>query len=352
MSDIVQQLQAQVQAASQYGTALRIVGGDSKAFYGRGVEGEVLNAGRHRGVVHYEPTELVLTVRGGTPLQEVQQLLAEHGQMLAFEPPAFSDNATIGGTIACGLSGPRRPYAGSARDFVLGTKILTGDGEVLRFGGEVMKNVAGYDVSRLMCGALGTLGVLLEVSLKVLPVAAHEESLRFEMEPARAIDAMNRWAAQPLPLSAACHDGNALYLRLSGAAEAVRAAHLALGGELLADAGAFWTQLREHKSAFFDTESPLWRLSVPSTAAPLELPGKWVLDWGGGQRWLKTPANEATVRDAAQNARGHAALFRGGDRSGDIFQKLSAPVAKLHQALKLRFDPDGILNPGRMYPQW
>ena len=352
MSDIRHELQAQVQAASRNNTPLRIVGGDSKNFYGRMVDGETLPVARHCGVVHYEPTELVITARSGTPLHEIERLLAQHGQMLAFEPPAFGDAATIGGTIACGFSGPRRPYTGAARDFVLGTTILTGDGQILHFGGEVMKNVAGYDVSRLMCGALGTLGVLLEVSLKVLPAPALEQTIRLELPIDQAISAMNRWAAQPLPLSAACHDGSAMYLRLSGAAEAVRAARATLGGDPVDDAATFWAALREQTLAFFDSENVLWRVSLPATTPPLELPGIWLIDWGGAQRWLKTPANEGTVRDVAQRAGGHATVFRGGDRSGEVFQKLTPPVAKIHQALKLRFDPQGILNPGRMYPQW
>lgn len=352
MSDIRQELQAQVDAAAQNATPLSIVGGNSKAFYGRSIDSEPLAVGAHQGVVHYEPTELVLTARSGTPLRELEDLLTEHGQMLPFEPPAFGDTATIGGTIACGLSGPRRPYAGAARDFVLGATVLTGDGQILRFGGEVMKNVAGYDISRLMCGALGTLGVLLEISLKVLPRPACEETVQLELPAAEAIEAMNRWAAQPLPLSAACHDGSGVFLRLSGADAAVRAAREHLGGATLAGSDSFWMQVREHAHPFFDSDHALWRLSVPSTVAPLELPGKWFLDWGGAQRWLKTPANEAAVREAALKVGGHATLFRGGDRSGEVFQKLAAPVAKLHQALKLRFDPHGILNPGRMYPQW
>ncbi len=352
MSDISQELQSQVEKAGAANTPLCVVGGDSKAFFGRTIEGEPLRTSTHRGVVHYEPTELVLTARCGTPLSEITNLLAEHGQMLPFEPPAFGETATVGGTIACGLSGPRRPYAGASRDFVLGTTILSGDGQILRFGGEVMKNVAGYDVSRLMCGALGTLGVLLEVSLKVLPRPAYEASLRLEMSATEAIEAMNRWASQPLPLSGACHDGGAVILRLSGSEESVRAAMAQLGGDPLAESDPFWSDLREQRLTFFDSDSPLWRLCVPSAAAPMELPGKWLLDWGGGQRWLKTPANESTVRDAAAGVGGHATLFRGGDRSGDVFQKLQPQVAKLHRELKLRFDPPGILNPGRMYPQW
>lgn len=351
MSNIRQDLQARVQAAAEAATPLCIVGGNSKAFYGRVPDGEPLELSRHQGVVHYEPTELVVTARAGTPLRELQHLLHEHQQMLAFEPPAFGGTATIGGTIACGLSGPRRPYAGAARDFVLGTTILTGRGEVLRFGGEVMKNVAGYDISRLMCGALGSLGVILEVSLKVLPLPACERTLILEMSATDAIDAMNRWAAQPLPLSGACHDGNRVYVRLSGSAEGVNAACARIGGESLDDAESFWAALREHTLPFFHSEHLLWRLSMPSTAEPLELPGMWMLDWGGAQRWLKSPANEATIRDAVRQAGGHATLYRGGDRNGDIFEPLAPAVGKLHQTLKARFDPNGILNPGRMYPQ-
>lgn len=352
MSDIHQELQAQVRNAAGSAAPLRIVGGDSKAFYARPVDGEALCVAKHRGIVHYEPTELVLTARSGTPLLELQQLLARHNQMLAFEPPAFGDGATLGGTIACGFSGPRRPYAGSARDFVLGVTILNGRGQALRFGGEVMKNVAGYDISRLMCGALGTLGVLLDISVKVLPVPAYEETIQVEMAPDEAIGAMNLWATQPLPLSAACHEGKVIWLRLSGSEQAVRAARTKIGGEFVADGASFWHQLREHELPFFHSEHVLWRMSVPPTAPLLELPGKWLLDWGGAQRWLKTPANEASVREAALRAGGHATLFRGGDRSGDVFETLSTPLAKVQHALKLRFDPERILNPGRMYPQW
>lgn len=327
---------------------LEIQGGGSKAFYGRHPTGRPVTLIEHRGIVSYEPTELVLTARCGTPLTELEHLLARHGQMMAFEPPHFGANATLGGAVASGLSGPRRPYAGAARDFVLGTRVLNGKGEIVGFGGQVMKNVAGYDVSRLMAGAMGTLGILLEVSLKVLPLPPKEITLVFEMDTGRAIEAMSRWGAQPLPLSAACHDGRRLYLRLSGAKTGVATARETLGGEAVAD--DIWTPLREHGLEFFAGDGPLWRVSVPPGTPPMDLPGNWLLDWGGAQRWLRTHADERRIRQATAEAGGHATLFRGGDREGMIFHPLSQPLSLLHQRLKAAFDPEGIFNPGRMYP--
>jgi len=347
--DKIELLVAAVRRARDAKQPLRIVGGGSKSFLGREPTGEPLECAGHAGLVGYDPTELVVTARGGTRLAELQAALAAEGQMLPFEPPAFGATATIGGTVACGLSGPCRPYAGAARDYVLGTRVLSGNGEVLRFGGEVMKNVAGYDVSRLMCGAFGTLGVLLDVSLKVLPRPAAELSLRFDLAPAAAIEAMNRWAARPLPLSGAAHDGAVLLLRLSGAEAAIAAARASLGGEELADGQRWWHELREHRLPFFAGDTPLWRLSVKSTAAPMDLPGDWLIDWGGAQRWLRTPASAEQVRQAARAAGGHATLFRGGDRSGEVYTPLPAAVASLHRRLKSAFDPAGILNPGRLY---
>ncbi len=328
-------------------TPLRIVGGDSKAFFGRRATGQALDVSGHRGTVAYEPSELVLTARAGTPLTEVETLLAGERQMLPFEPPHFGPGATLGGTIACGLSGPRRPYAGAARDFVLGVQVVNGRGEVLRFGGQVMKNVAGYDVSRLMVGALGTLGVLLEVSVKVLPAPAREVTLVLEADAPSAIETMNRLAGRPLPLTAACHAEGRLYLRLSGSESGVEAARSALGGET-AD-GGFWETLREQQLPFFAGEGPLWRLSVPPTTPPLDLPGPMLLDWGGAQRWSRTDAGEARVRQVAGSAGGHATLFRGGHRDADVFHPLAPSLAALHRRLKAAFDPAGVLNPGRLY---
>jgi glycolate oxidase FAD binding subunit len=347
--DLTDALREQVKDAAARGRALNIVGFGTKAFLGRTPRGEPLVVAGHRGILSYAPTELVITARAGTPLAEIDAALADHGQLLAFEPPHFGEGATLGGTIACGLSGPRRPYAGAARDFVLGVKVINGRGEVLTFGGEVMKNVAGYDVSRLMTGAFGTLGVLLEVSLKVLPRPAREMTLVHERSADQALAAMTSWAGKPLPLSAACYDGHRLYVRLSGAESAVSSARTRIGGDELAEGAVFWERLREHHHAFFATGRPLWRLSLPPAAPLLALPGKWLLDWGGAQRWLCSEADPQTVRQAAESAGGHASLFRGGDRESTVFHPLAPPLRALHGRLKHAFDPQGILNPGRMY---
>ncbi len=366
-ADIGTELQETVRTATARGTVLHIRGGGTKDFYGRQINGQALDVGKHRGILAHEPTELVITARAGTPLSEIEAALAEKNQMLGFEPPRFGESATLGGTIACGFSGPRRPWSGSARDFVLGAKVLNGHGEILRFGGQVMKNVAGFDVSRLMVGALGTLGVLLEISLKVLPRPEAEQTLAFALPPDRAIAAMNEWSRQPLPLSAAAHVGEAatapslargprldpigdtLYIRISGAGSALRAARARLGGELVEKGDELWRELNEQQRQFFVGDTPLWRLSVPPATAHLNLPGKWLIDWGGAQRWLKTDAPATDIRRAAESAGGHATLFRGGDRNAEVFHPLPQPLAALHRRLKQSFDPAGILNPGRLY---
>ncbi len=350
--DDSQALREAVLQATAAGTPLLIAGSNSKAFYGRTGQGTPLLTTAHRGIISYEPTELVITARAGTPLQEVEAVLARSGQMLGFEPPHFGTAATLGGTIACGLSGPRRPYAGAARDFVLGVRILNGQGEILRFGGQVMKNVAGYDLSRLMAGALGTLGVILEVSLKVLPRPAVECTLVQQCTPVAALAALKRWARQPYPLSAAAYADDSLYLRLSGAASAVAAASHRLGGEPLRAGAEFWSAVREHTHPFFQGDTPLWRLSAPPTTPLLELPGPGLWDWGGAQRWLRSEAPAASLRQAAVAVGGHATLFRGGDRQGPVFQPLAPVVQVLHRRLKHSFDPHGILNPGRLYPDF
>ncbi|MGA7801550.1 MAG: glycolate oxidase subunit GlcE [Gammaproteobacteria bacterium] len=341
-----------VQAAAEQRTPLRIVGGGSKDFYGRACKGELLDLNGHRGVIDYEPSELVITARSGTPLSAVEAVLAEQGQMLAFDPPHFAAAATLGGTIACGLSGPRRPYTGAVRDFVLGVKVINGRGEALVFGGQVMKNVAGYDLSRLMAGALGTLGVLLDVSLKVLPIPPAEITLCRNAGVTQALDCFNEWAGQPLPLSAACFDGERLYVRLSGTAQGVEQGRIRIGGDILPDGDDFWMSVREQHHPFFADERPLWRLSVPPASAPLDINGRWLVDWGGAQRWLSTDAPAAEVRSAAARAGGHATLFRGGDRSASVFHELTPALAALQRRVKAALDPAGILNPGRLYPDW
>lgn len=348
MTDITEQLRERVLAAAVDRTPLRIRGGGTKDFYGNPPAGALLDTTGHAGIVAYEPTELVVTVRAGTRLAELEAALDERGQMLAFEPPHFGE-ATVGGCVAAGLSGPRRATAGAVRDFVLGVKLLDGKGEILDFGGRVMKNVAGYDVSRLMAGSMGTLGLLLEVSLKVLPKPHAEATLRLELPQDKAIETMNRWGGQPLPVSATCWTDGLLAVRLSGARTAVAAARARIGGEAVDAAEAFWRAVREQQTAFFAGEAPLWRLSLPSKTPPLALPGAPLIEWGGALRWLTFDGPAAAVREAAARAGGHATLFRGGDKSVAVFQPLPAPLMAIHSNLKRAFDPQGLFNPGRLY---
>lgn len=347
--DLSDALQARVAAAYDNREPLRISAGNSKAFLGHATHGTELSVGEHCGILSYEPKELVITARAGTRLTDVEAALAENGQTLAFEPPHFGPTATLGGTIACNLSGPRRPYAGAARDFVLGVRIINGRGEILRFGGEVMKNVAGYDVSRLMAGAYGTLGVLLDITLKVLPRASMECTLVQQRSPEEAIRTMNSWAGEPLPLTACAYDGDLLYARLEGHSSAVNAAKQRVGGDVL-DEADFWRGLNEQRHGFFQDPRPLWRIAPRPTAGPLPLPGKSFIDWGGGLRWLKTDAGADAVRETAQRAAGHAMLFRGSAGSAAVFQPLPPALAALHKRIKAAFDPAGILNPARLYP--
>ena len=349
--DVPAQFAETIREAVSAARPICIRGGGTKDFYGGTPHGECLSTTAYRGIVSYEPTELVITARCGTPLAEIEQTMRENGQMLAFEPPYFGAEATIGGCVAAGLSGPRRPYAGAVRDFVLGVRVLDGRGHELRFGGQVMKNVAGYDVSRLMAGSLGTLGIILEVSLKALPIPLSEVTLRREHNQGDAIALMNGWAGRPLPLSATCHVANMLYVRLSGAAAAVHAARKIIGGEEHEDGPAFWRALREHQLGYFTDADPLWRLSVKSSAPPLNLAGEQLVEWGGALRWLRSPADASTVRAAAQSAGGHATLFRAADKSAGVFSPLSPALETIHRRLKQALDPAGVFNRGRLY-QW
>jgi glycolate oxidase FAD binding subunit len=353
--DLSTEIQAQVTSAYEQEKPLRIIGGDSKAFYGGELIGEPLSLAEHSGIVSYEPSELVVTVRSGTPLKELQSVLAAQGQMLPFEPPHFGGSASIGGTIACGFSGPRRPFAGAARDFVLGCKVLTGKGDIVSFGGQVMKNVAGYDVARLMTGALGTLGVLLEISLKVLPMPEQEVTLSMPLSTAEALDVMCARATKPLPLTAASFDGEAVNLRLSGAPSAIKAAQRKIAGEVLEFGERYWQEVREQEHYFFQSALPLWRLSLAPATLPLPLQGQWFFDWGGAQRWLVSDMMPADIRAAVTAEGGHATLFRNknyyeGIAYADVFQSLPKPLMAIHQKLKAVFDPKNILNRDRLYP--
>lgn len=352
MNQVLQEFRDRIAAATAAGQPLRIRGNGTKDWYGQALDGEVLDTTAYSGIVSYDPTELVITARAGTSLREIGAALSKHKQMLAFEPPRFDGLATVGGIVASGLSGPRRQAVGSVRDFVLGSVLMDGKGEVLHFGGQVMKNVAGYDVSRLLTGSLGTLGLILEVSLKVLPRPFAQQSLQFAMGEQEALHQLNVWGGQPLPISASCWFDGKLSLRLSGAQAAVDAAIVKMGGSALteADADALWDSLREQQHAFFaDTSAGFWRVSVPTVAAPLQLPGTQLIEWGGAQRWLKTTADAASIRAAAAAAGGHATLYRGGDKSVGVFHPLAPAVARIHRNLKNAFDPVGIFNPRRMY---
>lgn len=354
MDDLIRQWRERVREAAAGGRALCLRGGGTKRFLGRPEQGELLDTRDCSGIVNYEPSELVVTVRAGTPLAELEAELATRGQMLAFEPPHFGPGATVGGCVAAGLAGPRRAAVGGVRDFILGARLIDGRGELLRFGGEVMKNVAGYDVSRVLAGSLGTLGLIVDLSLKVLPRPVAEASLRFEMDEAAALHRLNVWGGQPLPISASAWQDGILELRLSGAAAAVDAAMARLGGERVPDAvaEARWHGLREQTAAFFTAAGlpgPLWRLSLPSDALAIELGGAQLVEWGGAQRWLRSDLPPGEIRGRVGALGGHASLFRNGVRDGEVFHPLTAPMQALQRNLKNAFDPAGVFNPGRLY---
>jgi len=347
MGDISEHLREQVREAQAQHMALRIVGGNSKHFYGNPVQGEQLDVSAHSGIISHEPTELVLTARGGTPLREVEATLAEHGQMLSFEPPHFDGNATLGGAIAAGLGGPRRPWGGAPRDLVLGVKLLDGQGQILNFGGQVMKNVAGYDISRLLAGSLGELGVILEVSLKVLPAPAKSRTLVLEMKREEALRQMRELSRKPLPLSGACHLDGQLYLRLAGSHASVNAWKRRIGGEEAAEHNTFWQRLRDHQLDFFQSEQTLWRLSLAGNTPQLACEQLSMLDWAGAQRWFYSSHDEKSIRDEVAAHRGHAQAFRNANGIS-VFHPMDPLMLALQQRLKARLDPQGILNPGRL----
>ncbi len=349
-----QELQDRIRAAASDRQMLSIIGGNSKAFYGNPVKQHntaVIETRIHQGITSYEPSELVLTARAGTPLAEIEALLAENGQMLPFEPPHFAEHTTFGGAIAAGLSGSRRPFSGAVRDFVLGCRIINGKGEIMQFGGQVMKNVAGYDVSRLMAAAMGTLGLLLEVSVKVLPLPQTESTQVLACDRQQALKKMQQLNQGTLPVSAMLYENEKLYIRLSGAGSAVAAAEKTLAGETLIHADNFWQQINNQQHPFFQTDKPLWRLSLPFTAEPV-IDEPHLVDWAGAQYWLHSERAADEIRAQAQQFHGHATLFRdpvnhypGEER----FSELQPGIKQLHLQLKMRFDPQGIFNYGRLY---
>lgn len=347
MPDISQQIQDDLQVSIDKKQPRRLRGGNTKSFLTREINAEDLSLAGHEGIINYEPTELVITARAGTLLSTVEATLASEGQMLAFEPPGYGNAATLGGTIACNLSGPARPFNGAARDFVLGCTILNGKAEKLSFGGEVMKNVAGYDVSRLMTGAMGTLGVLLDVSLKVLPVPDVTITLTQEVGLRRALDKCHIWSQYDLPVSATAYDGDTLFVRLSGSEKAIEATRATIGGDEYPGAKSFWQKLKQHQLNYFDSSKPLWRCSLASDAEASNIEGKWFIEWNGACRWYTGNASEEQIRNYCSQNGGHATLYRGS--STHLHHPLGSSIHKLHTSLKNAFDPHRLLNPGIMY---
>jgi len=352
--DISTELQKQLEHAFDNDISVNIKGYNSKAFYGRRTESspQALETKQHSGIIDYQPTELVITARCGTPLEKINSMLAKENQMLAFEPPMFNQQGSIGGMIASGLSGPARPYAGAVRDAVLGITCLNGKAEKLVYGGQVMKNVAGYDISRLMTGSMGTLGVILDASIKVMPKPETELTLKFEKDAVQASQFWLKLGRQALPISASCHIDNTLYVRLSGNTAAVKHAADIIGGDAADDANNFWQALRHHQLDFFNDSRPLWRLSLAATTVPLNLAGDTLTDWTGAQRWIKTDESAEVIRALCEEHGGHATLFNPADNSIEAFHPLAAGITKLHQQLKQAFDPAGILNPKRLSPEF
>lgn len=341
---------------------LYIQGGGTKQFYGETVvpptNGGLLDVSAYRGVVNYQPSELVVTARAGTPLAEIEELLSANRQMLAFEPPRFGPESTIGGCVASGLSGPRRMMAGALRDFVLGARLLDASGTLLRFGGEVMKNVAGYDIARVLAGSMGIFGPLVEVSLKVAPMPLAEETLVLELDEAAALQNFNAWRSQPLPISATAwqqQDGKGvLRVRVSGSEPALKSARRIIGGQRMdaVEAHAYWESLRDQTNAFFQAR-PLWRLALPPATPPLGQ-GETLIEWNGGLRWLADGQAEADfVRTAAARHGGHATLYRhDGNPSVPVFHPVATGVRAISQRLKQELDPTGMFNPGRFFREF
>jgi glycolate oxidase FAD binding subunit len=354
----VARLVDRIHAARSERCALDVRGGGTKSFYGESPQGEPLDLKYVAGISSYEPSELVITARAGTLLADLEAALAERGQCLPFEPPHFAPCGTVGGMVAAGLAGPARASVGGVRDYVLGVTLLNGRGELLTFGGQVMKNVAGYDVSRVMAGSWGVLGVLCEVSLKVLPIRPVSSTLCFDWDEERSVHRLAGWRATPLPINGTAWHYGRLYVRLAGAPAAVRAASRQLGGfELpLEEATAWWFSVRNHAHPFFRLTDAdlaggecLWRLSVPPAAAGLKLPGCQFIEWSGAQRWWRTRSQPQQMRDAAVRVGGHATLVRAAEKTQGAFTPVAEPLMRIHRALKNAFDPDRIFNRGRLY---
>lgn len=348
MTDRQAQLIEQVQQAYNNREALNIIGGNSKQFYGRAAKGQALNMAEHSGIISYSPVELVMTVKAGTKISEINAVLSENNQQLPFDPPEYNGKATMGGALACNSSGPGRPWAGSIRDAVLGIKLISGRGDLLNFGGQVMKNVAGYDVTRMMAGALGCLGVIMEISFKVVPKPPSEHTLVTDCTAADAIIEMNKLSGIAQPLSAACWMEGKLYLKYSGARSSVESVLANINNDYSMHSNELWNNLNNHHLDYFKNDEPLWRFSLKSTAAHFCEESPWIIDWAGAQRWLKGDFPHSELEDLVEN-HGQVHLFKGGDRSGEVFHRQPHALKQLHQRLKDSLDPNRIFNPGRLY---
>ena len=349
MSDISKKLVEAVRAAATKGTKLAITGGGSKIFIGREISAEPLPVAGHSGILDYQPSELVLTARAGTSLATITQTLQANDQIIPFEAPVYKSKATLGGTLACNISGPARPWRGSARDATLGLRLINGKGEHLKFGGQVLKNVAGYDVSRLQSGAMGTLGVITEISFRVMPKPAASVTLTSEMAAPDAILHINQLMQRPWPLSGAAWVADKLYLRFEGAERAIEGAIRQLGADSETEFHPIWESIREQSLDFFSADLPTWRFSVDAKASHSMATQPWLIDWGGAQRWLRGSFDKSKLETLAHEMGGHVSLYQHGNRTGEVFHTLAPSMQKLQRNLKNAFDPKGILNPGRMY---
>lgn len=354
-SDISSALQSSVKDAIDKQTPLFIHGGNSKLFYGNSVDAAPLDVSQHTGIISYDPTELCITVRAGTLLSDIEKILQAENQILPFEPPQYTANTTIGGALAAGISGPRRAYSGSVRDAILGVKIINGEGEIVNFGGQVMKNVAGYDLSRMMVRSQGTLGVILEASIRLLPKSKHEVTLSFNGDQAFALDYFESSRIQQLPITASAWFNEEAYLRLSGSEKSLentsKDLHHSLDAKPIDNTKEFWADIRDHKHHFFGrTDKPLWRLSLPPASDVIkQMNDNQFIEWGGAQRWVNTNTPANIIQSSANNRNGYATLFQGDIPETPCFPILDKTLMKFHKQLKDNMDPHGIFNPGRMY---
>jgi len=348
MADHTDALCDAVREAVARRSPLRITGAGSKTgFFGRDVDAAPLDVGGHRGITDYQPDELVISARAGTPVAEMNAALAERGQILPAECPLFGGNATLGGSVACNASGPGRPWRGALRDAILGIQFINGRGELLRYGGSVMKNVAGYDVSRLHAGAQGTLGLLTEVTLRVLPRPASEITLAYSVDCHAAIERMLSISAVPEPISGACWNSGTLFLRLSGSESALSDFRRRRGGDAVQEAPP-WDWLDTLSTAPFSGDAPLWRLSL-APGSGVTTPSPDVVDWGGAQRFYAGEQDATAMHAAAALAGGRAQLWRGGDRRSEVNGPAAEAAQTAQRRLKAALDPFGVFNPGRVF---